>query len=250
MKFIKCMTVTGLFLALPLFVGAADDGKPAPEKQKPTAVTTVANMKKTIYKPPLRGAPAGRVGGGTRGAGERESFSLLVLAPDHVGYTTDTQPCLYWFISRTTSYPVELTITEKRGVTPLVQKVIKTPENPGIQAVCLADLGVKLRKNVQYNWFVSLLTDAERSRDILAGGILENIDPPATVAGKLATADSSALPMVYAEEGLWYDALEALSRSIALSPNNVELRRQRAFLLDQVGLSAAAVFETKDQPVP
>jgi len=50
------------------------------------------------YQPPLRGAPGGRVGGGTRGTG-RETFVLSVLAPDHTGLTVSEQPALYWFIS-------------------------------------------------------------------------------------------------------------------------------------------------------
>jgi Domain of Unknown Function (DUF928) len=243
MKFLKSVVVSGFILAFPLLVGAGDD------KQKPTAAAAPV-MSKTSYKPPLRGAPAGRVGGGTRGDTARESFSLQVLAPDHVGATIHDQPCLYWFISRGTSYPVELTITERRGVKPLAQKLIKGAENPGIQSFCLTDLGVKLRKNVQYKFFVALLTDTERSKDILAGGILEMIDPPATLPAKLATAETDALPTIYAEEGLWYDALEGVSRLIALSPGSVELHRERALLLEQVGLADAAAFEVKSRSEP
>ena len=39
-----------------------------------------------VYKPPLRGAPGGRVGGGTRGT-PRDLFVLSALAPDHSGLT-------------------------------------------------------------------------------------------------------------------------------------------------------------------
>ena len=243
MNFLKSIVVSGFILAFPLLVAAGEDPR------KP-AVAAAPVMNKTSYKPPLRGAPAGRVGGGTRGDTARESFSLQVLAPDHVGATLQDQPCLYWFISRATSYPVELTITESRGVKPLAQKLIKGVENPGIQSFCLADLGVHLRKNVRYKFFVALLTDAERSKDILAGGIMEMIDPPAALPAKLATADKNAVPTIYAEEGLWYDALEGVSRLIALAPGSVELHRQRALLLEQVGLGDAAAFELKSSSEP
>ncbi len=239
MKLLKSIVVSGFILALPMAGVAAD----AP--QKPVSAVG-SSINRTSYKPPLRGAPAGRVGGGTRGDTARESFSLQVLAPDHVGSTIHNQPCFYWFISGATSYPVELTITERKGVKPLVQKLVKSPENSGIQSFCLADQGVQLRKNVQYKFFVALLTDTERSKDILAGGIVEMIDPPTELPAKLATADSSVVPLLYAEEGLWYDALEAISRLIDLSPKNVELHKQRALLLEQVGLADVAAFEGKE----
>jgi hypothetical protein len=233
-----------LMFSLPLLL--VPEGMAADEKAKQPQPATVAKAPeaKPVYKPPLRGAPAGRVGGGTRGATERESFSLLVLAPDHVGYTAKEQPCLYWFISKPTSYPLEITITERKAVKPLFEKVLTGSGKAGIQSICLAEHGISLKKNVQYKWFVTLVTDSQqRSRDILAGGIIELIDPPATLASKLSGAGSSQSATVYAEEGFWYDALAAISQSIDAMPEDSELRRQRAALLEQVGLVEIANFE-------
>jgi hypothetical protein len=234
--------IAACLLLFPLQVIAADEGKVKTEKGKQQANSTVA--KAPAYKPPLRGAPAGRVGGGTRGATERESFSLQVLAPDHVGYTTQEQPCLYWFISKPTSHSVELTVTEKKAVAPLVEKLVKGPEKAGIQSICLADLGVRLKKNVQYKWFVSLVTDAEhRSKDILAGGIIELSEPSPSLATKLKGVDTGNVANIYAEEGIWYDSLWSMSRAIELAPANDELRQLRASFLGQVGLTDVAEYE-------
>jgi hypothetical protein len=250
------MAVAGLAALLPLYAY----GEPAPVKEppaktppattSPAIVPAASNPKaplvKTTYKPPLRGAPAGRVGGGTRGASERESFSLLVLAPDHVGYTIREQPWLYWFISKPTSYPIEFTIIERKAVKPLVEKILKAPDKAGVQAFCLADFGVMLRKNVQYKWFVTLVTDAEhRSKDILAGGILEMIDTSVTLAGKLSTPNSGETSAIFAEEGFWYDALESLSKLVDAAPNDEGMRMRRAALLEQVGLAEVADFEKR-----
>lgn len=239
MGYMKYLTCAVAVFAWPFIVQGADPVKPKPTN--PTKAPAVA------YKPPLRGAPAGRVGGGTRGATERESFSLQALAPDHVGYTTQEQPCLYWYISKPTTYSVELTIAAKKAVQPLIEKVVKGPERGGIQSVCLADLGVKLAPNVQYKWFVTLVTDAEhRSKDILAGGIIEYALPHAGLQAKLKAADTASQYAVYAEEGQWYDAIGALSQSIAAAPGNTVLQQQRAALLSQVGLSdVAAAIEKK-----
>jgi len=199
--------------------------------------------KAVVYKPPLRGLPAGRVGGGTRGATEREAFALLVLAPDHVGLTTREQPTLYWYISKPTSYQVELTIVEKHEVRPLVEKVLNGTERGGIQVIRLSEFGVRLKPDLPYRWSVALVTDAaHRSKDILAGGIIRRVDPPAGLAEKLAGAGGGAAG-VYAEEGIWYDALAALSERIDASPGDAALRRERALLLKQVGLTEAAEAE-------
>jgi hypothetical protein len=240
MNDLKRMALILLAIAVPMHAGAASD----PPLKADNAATTSKGS--PTYKPPLRGAPAGRIGGGTRGATDRESFSLLVLAPDHAGYTTQDQPCLYWYISKPTSYPVELTITERNAVRPLVEKQLKGPETGGIQTVCLAGLDARLRPNVPYKWFVTLVTNADhRSKDILAGGIIERVEPPETLAARLNSSERRNAPFIYAEEGYWYDALGAISGMIEASPNDADLRKQRASLLEQVGLAEAAEAESR-----
>jgi hypothetical protein len=63
----RSLLILGVLALLPLPVGADDAKKPAPsvtENSKPvTAAVTLP-----VYKPPLRGAPGGRISGGTRGA--------------------------------------------------------------------------------------------------------------------------------------------------------------------------------------
>lgn len=209
-------------------------------------VSTAKTIKPVIpiYKPPLRGAPVGRIGGGTRGVSQRESFSLQVLAPNHIGNTTEEQPCLYWYISNPIKHPIELTVTERKAVKPLLEKTLTVSEQGRIKSVCLGDYGVRLRKNTPYKWFVTLVIDPDhRSKDILAGGMLTVVDQPPTLVEKLKSKDKAGLLNIYAAEGLWYDAIDAVSKMIATSPDNSELRKWRASLLEQVGLTEVATHE-------
>lgn len=204
--------------------------------------------KTPVYRPPMRGAPAGRVGGGTRGATERESFALLVLTPEHIGYTSKEQPCLYWFISKPARHPVEMTITERKAVEPLFTQVIDGPVKGGIQDFCLADYEIHLQPDVPYKWFVTLVTDKnDRSKDILAGGMIERVEPPKSLQDKLMSKDSGSSYFVYAEEGYWFDSLESITKDIDRLPDNKKLIMQRAALLRQVGLMEAADIETVRQ---
>jgi len=221
--------------------GSTAGSSGADQKKVSTADTT------PVYKPPLRGSPAGRMGGGTRGASLETPVSLSVLVPDHVGLTLQSQPNLYWFLSKKTTQAIEFTITEKDAVKPLLEARLKPLTKAGIQCIRLADHGVQLRPNVPYKWFVAVVTDpARRSRDIFSGGMIEFQPASADLSAKLGKTPKAKQAFVLAEEGIWYDALSGLSERIDAAPKDLPLRKQRAALLDQVGLNEAAEFDLKE----
>jgi len=191
-----------------------------------------------VYTPPKRGAPGGRVGGGTRGT-QREVFILSVLAPDQSGFTTNEQPALYWFISNSTSFPVELTVMDPQGVKAILETRLPAPVTAGIHRIRLADYNVRLAPGAAYRWFVSVVPDVDRrSKDIMAGGTIECIQMPDELTAKLAQAAKADLPSIYAQAGLWYDTVAAISELIEAAPQDQALRKQRTALLAQVGLTA------------
>jgi hypothetical protein len=103
--------------------------------------------------------------------------------------------------------------------------------------VRVADYGVRLAPGVAYRWFVAVVPDSNRrSRDVLAGGAIERVEVPEGLRAKLPGAAKADLPSLYAEAGLWYDAVAAISDLIESAPNDPALRRQRAAMLAQVGL--------------
>lgn len=206
-------------------------------KQVAQASGPAATTPTLTYKPPLRGAPGGRVGGGTRGATGRDVFVLSALAPDHTGLTLNAQPSLYWFISADTMLPVEVAIIDPNATDPLLETTLQGPVKRGVHKIRLADHGVKLAPGVAYRWSVTVVTDANRrSRDILASGMIEHMAAPPDLASKIGSASAEKLPFVYAEAGIWYDALTAISDLIATSPNDSVLWRERDTLLADSGL--------------
>ena len=50
---------------------------------------------------------------------------------------------------------------------------------------------------------------------------------------------------IYAEEGIWYDAITTISEWIEANPRDNTLRLLRATLLDQVGLPAVADYDRR-----
>jgi hypothetical protein len=238
MKYIRTAAwcfIAGFIFSMPLSVGpvgAQQDSIEANDRKTETAVSA------PVYRPPKRGAPGGRVGGGTRGV-QREVFVLSVLAPDHTGLTVSEQPFLYWFISKPTSFPVELTVMDSQAVQPILEIRVPSPVQAGVHRVRLADYGIRLSSGAAYRWYVAVVPDADRrSKDILAGGAIERVEVPEGIKSKLAQAGNERLPFLYAEAGLWYDALRAISELIEAAPQDNELRKRRAAMLAQVGLPA------------
>jgi hypothetical protein len=197
------------------------------------------------YKPPLRGAPLTRVGGGTRGIGN--TLAVNVLAPGETGLTTQEKPTIYWFASQPVDKPVEITITSTESLqdaaTPVFEITLQPPLAKGIHAFRLADHNIALKPGVEYQWFVAVVRNpAQRSNDVLAGGTIKRVtDSP--VQAQVKQASPAQLPALYAEAGIWYDAIDQLSTQISANQSDRQLRERRAALLDQVGLKDAAAFD-------
>lgn len=232
--------LASMAILLPATSGLAQDTKgtppSAPEAARPAASASSAPT--PVYRPPIRGAPGGRIGGATRGVA-RDVFLLSVLAPDHTGLTAVEQPSLFWFISNPISLPLELTVMDPRRAQPLLETALPAPRQGGIQRVRLSDHGVRLEPGVAYRWFIAVVADpGRRSRDILSGGAIERIDLPTELQARLVTAQAQEKPAVYAEGGYWYDALAAISDLIESAPGNGALQSERQDMLKQIGLRA------------
>jgi hypothetical protein len=226
------LIVLGLLVSMP--ASAADKAQDSNPGAKPTT------MRAPMYVPPKRGAPASRVGGGTRGAGDGAP-KVLVLAPEHTGLTISEQPTLYWYLSKTVSNKLEVSVSNDESLETVLELTLDSPEQAGIQAIDLSKHGVKLKPDVEYRWFVALIPDdTARSNDIIAGGTIMRIAEDAGLQSKLSSSKSASDKAVaLAQQGIWYDAIDTLSVAIDKTGDQA-LKQQRADLLAQVGLQEAA----------
>jgi hypothetical protein len=235
--------------SLPL-VAIAEESPTAPsslakevKEQKPQAGQVTKTL---LYQPPRGlGAPSAgrRVGGGTRGTNKSVPI-LSVLAPGHTGLTIREQPDLYWFASDVVINPVELTLTLEKGDTPLLEKPLPVPLKAGIQRVRLSDYGVKLIPGERYNWSIALVLDPKRrSKDIIAVGAIEYVKRDGMNPAALTAPPTSEAFYKFAADGLWYDAVMAISELIETAPTDMALRKHRVDLLEQVDLQEVGNFD-------
>lgn len=204
----------------------------------------VAQMPRApLYRPPVANAPAVRVDGHVRGSGD-VILTLTVLAPEHVGLTTREQPDLFWYQSKAAKTRFELTISLPRQSEPLLEVKLPAPDTDGIRRFRLADHNVTLKLDVEYRWTVAMVIDPEnRSKDIIASGVIKRVAPSPSLTKRLETAAGSDRAFIYADEGFWYDSLQALSDAIDHQPEAKVLREQRGIFFMQVGLPDAARHE-------
>lgn len=218
-------------------------GDQAPVYRPPTSEQAdVRTGSLPLYIPPSLGMPEGRVGAGTRGAGRQ--YSIQVLAPDHVGLTTATQPTLYWYLANPTSTRIDVTIRNGDGVEPVLDRPLPGPFTAGVHAVHLTDYDVSLKPGKSYQWFVAVVPDPEkRSSDFVSGAWIRPDLPRETLQQRLQNASPEQAVFVYAQSSIWYDAIASVSAQIEATPQDGSLRAQRAALLDQVGLSEVAEYD-------
>jgi hypothetical protein len=217
----------------------------APAVEQTAAAPSPSTAALPRYVPPARGAPRMRIGAGTRAAGARTTARVAVLSPESIGHTLSASPSLYWHLSEPTQARVDFTLSDESAVAPLVEKTLSGPFAAGVHRIDLAGLGVKLAPGTAYQWYVSLVPDPEeRSADVVAGGGVELADA-APLQSELTAASANEQVLVLARNGIWYDAVDALSRRIESAPTDALARQQLAALLAQVGLEDIAPGEQR-----
>jgi len=195
----------------------------AAESQPPPAVEIPIE-----YRPPARGAPRRRVGGGVRG-GARALPTPVALAPEHVALTASASPSLFWILDGSlTDARARFALVRDDRIEPVAELDLPAPRaEDSVERVRLADFGIELEPDVDYQWSVAVVPEHEERGFVpVATGFVRR------VRAEEAPADGG--PADYARAGFWYDALEMLSDAIAATPDDPAARGQRRALVSQV----------------
>lgn len=165
------------------------------------------------YTPPKTPSAPKRSGTNITRSGSCSSNStgqLTPLAPlSHVGQTTSTHPTLAWFVPDQTSYPLEVRIFHNQ------QRLYRTEmqSQPGIMYVSLPQNQSVLTPGQRYTWQVVLICDPNSpSLSVVAMAEMEVVQADLELQRQLAKVQKlQERVALYADRGLWFDALtEAL----------------------------------------
>lgn len=221
----------------------AQNAGPAPTPEAPATGASPAPVTKRPLLKYAAPKPVGAAGvrvdgdGGSRGT-DAKDVAIYLLVPNGEALTTQKQPSLFYF-QRGGGTPsnddLTLTVVDPASALPLLRAKADNPE-PGFRRVQLARHSVELRPGVRYEWRVSLGGRQEgRSADIFASAGIRYVEPSPELQ-KALEASPGRRAEVYAEHGIWYDALEEVSNRILEEPRNPEWAQARASLLEQIGL--------------
>jgi hypothetical protein len=241
-----------LILGLILSLGLCDPATTLAVSDQPSVAqpAPTEDVPLPLYQPPKKLTPRARVGGELRGTDGNDPV-LVALVPDHVGFTVKKSPVLNWFLSKPTIYPLKFTLINIGSITPMHEGVIPSPAHAGIQSINLKDWGLTLEPDVQYRWFISAIRDPDSpSKDIVAGGMIERCEfNDCLVFRPILTCEQQSV-LGNSANGFWYDAMACLCELIDANPSDQLLRRQRAALLNQVGLSGVAEWDLRSIQAP
>jgi hypothetical protein len=200
------------------------------------------------YKPPTKpsrpSTPTGSNSTRTNGCTGTAQTTLTALAPlAYVGQTVSVQPTFAWYVPDATSREMEFSLYEyANGKAKVIYKT-QMPSSSGIMSHSLPKEKISLAVGGKYVWQIALLCNPNHpSEDLVAKAEIEVVAIPSGLANALSqTKDPLKRSQLYAEQGLWYDALgETL--------NNPINKTSRLKLLEQLSkLEAEEINKTPEE---
>jgi len=176
---------------------------------------------------------------------------LAPIASEQTGFTSSNQPNLYWYISSKYKGKMEFKLNEPKVSQPLLAVNISGSPAEGIYGIKLKDYHVKLKEGIDYEWFITIITDSmERSGDIYASATIRFVEPSTSLKDIFNLASIEHKYYVFAKNGYWYDSISSLSALIEQSSSAKKYRLHRAALLKQVNLPKAARYDLSLVNIP
>jgi hypothetical protein len=182
----------------------------------------IAPVSLAKYTPPQNPSKPKDTGTNTTRGGSCEANSsarLTALVPfSHVGETISGHPTFTWFVPDRTPRPLQLRLFTRTG-----QLLYKTDmeSQPGIMSVALPPNLPPLSIGQSYQWQVVLVCDPMvPSRNVVATGEIQVVQPAASLQSQLAAAQTPQQRIdLYAQAGLWYDAIAEARKASETSQN-------------------------------
>lgn len=201
------------------------------------------------YVPPNRGLPGRREGGGTRGCWSNTAVPttanrLTALVPaQNFGYTLDEYPSFFVYVPPfygQKAVGAEFILVDDQD-NEIYRATYVTANISGVISLSLPDQAnlPPLDVGKDYNWSFSLICDFDDpSGNLVVDSWIQRIEPTPELASALQTATPMELPNLYAQSGIWYNAIASLNDLATLNSRTTLARWQS--LLNSVGLDHIA----------
>jgi hypothetical protein len=203
---------------------------------------TIAQEKSGGYVPPPgKDRRQSVISGGSRGCLKQTDVSLTLLVPSHHTPTTISEhPTLLLHIDNLPAQPLLFTLVEPDVSQPLLEKKL-TVKQPGIIQIKLPPESPTLKVNKEYYWTVAVVCNEKRpSENAYARAVIKRIPLTTDLRQKLdAATNPLAKAQIYAQSGIWYDAIATSYQVYTQNPNTAYFWQ----LIEQIGLNKIRLVE-------
>ncbi|MUG96773.1 DUF928 domain-containing protein [Scytonema sp. UIC 10036] len=191
-------------------------------------------------------SPGGRRYGGARRTGcpKDVELQLTALVPatesqptitNVWGLTSVERPILWFYTpyNKSSKYPADFELLDDQS-TPIYKTAISLPNVAGVIGVPLPPLAV----GKQYRWFLNVYCDREgQETPIFVEGVVQRVNLSQAIQEQLRKAEPIQQIAIYANNGIWHEALTTLAQLRQKNPNDATLAENWKELLTSVGLT-------------
>jgi hypothetical protein len=182
-------------------------------------------------------------------------YETLGEEPAVWGLTVAEHPRFWFYVpySLSTEVPIEFVLQDEsqfglpdKDQTHIYKTTFSVPgQSQGIISLSLPSTVPPLEIGKKYYWKLSILFDPEdASTNKIVHGWIERIAPSADLMSQLKAANPREKALLYAKEGVWYEALTTLAELRRTHPRDATLANDWASLLRAVDLEDIA-----DKPI-
>lgn len=188
------------------------------------------------------------------GCASISQLGLTTLMPKNkIGRTVSDYPTFFFYLPQTEAQSAEFILQDESGK-PIYKQDVTISNLSGVIGVSIpADKNVPpLEVGKSYTWNLTVICDSlDRSSDQLESGTVRRVELSADIRRQLDQADPREKTFIYAENGIWQDALSTLAAARRANPNDAELTADWESLLDSVKLGQIAkepIVQIEPQP--
>ncbi len=182
-----------------------------------------------------RGNPDRTAGGGSRNL--LSTQRLISLIPQgKLGLTFKKRPTFFWYVSEPKAKTAEFLLLDENEEE-VYGIEFNIPKEKGIFAFTLPDEAPALELNKRYHWHLAVFSNRESIDAINVDGWVERTKPNLSTQIKLNKLEAKKRSKIYADDGIWHDAITHLVQQRCIHPNDSQVMLYWNQLLTSVGLN-------------
>jgi len=215
-----------------------DPGKPLTQSGGPRFVQPREDIDMQL-NPPTRGV---RGGGCKIDVNDPPIYLTPLVPPNNIARTVSDYPTFFFNWP-----PIKATLAELTLLDPNDKEIYKQTL-PISNLSGTIEVSIPANKNVpplelgkSYRWRLTVICDSQdRSADLLEMVTVRRVELSADIRSQLEKADPRQKSFIYAENGIWQDAISTLAAARRANPDDPVLKADWESLLDSVKLGKIA----------